>query len=106
MHRASFPVLLPIECVVHVLDFGMVLGLTNESVPRWAMRKARANPLVQDPYVFRRNTYRVLLTRGREGLVLFVPPGNPAMDATAKRLEACGAMTVEGRRRSAVRVVA
>lgn len=74
--------------------------------PRWAMRKAKTNPLVLDPYVFRKNTYRVLLTRGREGLVLFVPPGSAAMDATAARLEACGAMTVEGRRRSAVKVVA
>jgi hypothetical protein len=70
----------------------------------WRMRKPRANPLVRDPYAFRKNTYRVLLTRGREGLVVFVPPGSPAMDATAARLERCGAQTIEVRRENARRV--
>ena len=68
------------------------------------MRKPRPNPLVRDPYVFRKNTYRVLLTRGREGLVIFVPPGGAIMDATAARLERCGAQTLEARRESARRV--
>jgi len=48
---------------------------------------------------FRRNAYRVLLTRAREGIVLYVPSGdstdptrNPAeFDATADFLIACGA---------------
>jgi len=48
---------------------------------------------------FRRNAYRVLLTRAREGIVIYVPAGdsqdptrNPAeFDATADFLLACGA---------------
>lgn len=49
-----------------------------------------------------RNTYRVLLTRAREGMVLFVPHGDesdptrPAalFDSTARYLEACGVQTL------------
>jgi hypothetical protein len=37
----------------------------------------------------RKNVYRVLLTRGRDGTVAFVPPDS-RMDATAKRLAAAG----------------
>jgi hypothetical protein len=70
----------------------------------WQMRKARPNPLVRDPYAFRKNTYRVLLTRGREGLVIFVPSGSAIMDTTAARLERCGAQTLAFRRESARRV--
>ncbi len=62
---------------------------------KWMMRPVRPNPLVHDPFLFRRNTYRVLLTRGREGLVIFVPPDDVRMEATAKRLIRCGAMPVE-----------
>jgi hypothetical protein len=44
------------------------------------------------------NTYRVLLTRAREGLVIWIPPGNPSdatrlpmpFDATAAYLRLCG----------------
>jgi hypothetical protein len=68
------------------------------------MRKPRPNPLVQHPEVFRKNTYRVLLTRGREGLVVFVPPGSAIMDATAARLERCGAQTLKARRLGVQRV--
>ncbi|MEO8275817.1 MAG: DNA/RNA helicase domain-containing protein [Thermoanaerobaculia bacterium] len=39
----------------------------------WRMRKTRAQALVRDPFRLRRNAYRVLLTRGREGLVIVVP---------------------------------
>lgn len=70
----------------------------------WNIRKGRPNKLVNNPDQFRRNTYRVLMTRGREGLVLFVPPGSPTMDATADRLIRCGAATLEGRRGGAERV--
>ncbi|MBP7830376.1 MAG: DUF2075 domain-containing protein [Kiritimatiellae bacterium] len=70
----------------------------------WRMRTPRPNRLVKDPYRFRKNTYRVLLTRGREGLVIFVPPGSAIMDATAARLERCGAQTVEIRSPIAWRV--
>jgi hypothetical protein len=37
----------------------------------------------------RKNVYRVLLTRGRDGTVVFVPPDS-RMDATAEWLAAAG----------------
>jgi hypothetical protein len=49
---------------------------------------------------FRKNAYRVLLTRARQGMVIFVPPGSPSdwtnspeeFDATARYLLQCGVM--------------
>jgi hypothetical protein len=48
--------------------------------------------------VFRRNAYRVLLTRARQGMIIFVPNGNPddptnapeEFEATAEYLLRCG----------------
>jgi len=51
----------------------------------------RRNPLVRDPHQLRLNAYRVLLTRGREGLVLFVPP-QETMDSTFEALVEAGAV--------------
>ncbi len=64
----------------------------------WKIKKGRKNSLVRDPEQFRRNTYRVLLTRGREGVVIFVPPDDERMDAIAKKLIRCGAATLQSRR--------
>jgi DUF2075 family protein len=44
---------------------------------------------VRDPFQLRVNAYRVLLTRGRDGAVIFVPP-LIELDATAARLQAHG----------------
>ena len=44
---------------------------------------------VRDPYQLRVNAYRVLLTRGRDGAVIFVPP-LAELDATAARLGGMG----------------
>lgn len=44
---------------------------------------------VLDPHQLRLNSYRVLLTRAREAVVIFVPP-DPAMNETAEYLLACG----------------
>ncbi|UWZ86373.1 DUF2075 domain-containing protein [Occallatibacter riparius] len=65
-------------------------GSTN----RWIQIK---NP---DKQTFRRNAYRVLLTRARQGMVLFIPPGSSEdptvssveFDATADYLMRCGVM--------------
>jgi DUF2075 family protein len=64
----------------------------------WAMSGARrAQRLVRDPMRLRVNAYRVLLTRGREGLVLFVPPEpSVRMNATFDALVRAGATVVEG----------
>jgi hypothetical protein len=58
----------------------------------WTNRYARryqSPGAVRDPLGLRRNAYRVLLTRGRDGTTVFVPP-IPALDATLERLESAG----------------
>ena len=45
---------------------------------------------VSDPLSLRINTYRVLLTRGRDGCVVFIPPIAPLMRKTYEHLKDCG----------------
>jgi hypothetical protein len=62
--------------------------LRNES--GWSMQHSRGTKgSVADPMRLRRNVYRVLLTRGRDGTVVFVPP-EPLFDPTAQFLGDCG----------------
>lgn len=56
---------------------------------RWFVKPVRARQPLRDPERIRQNAYRVLLTRGRDGLVVFVPPV-PALDATEHALLAAG----------------
>jgi hypothetical protein len=59
---------------------------------KWSIAKAgryRGTVPVRDPMQLRLNAYRVLLTRGRDGTVVFVP-GMPELDETCSFLEACG----------------
>jgi DUF2075 family protein len=59
---------------------------------RWtdahAKRHARGSH-VRDPYQLRINAYRVMLTRGRDGATIFVPP-DPRLDLTATWLQGHG----------------
>lgn len=55
----------------------------------WRYMPVRRKFPLQDPEQIVRNTYRVLLTRGRDGLAVFVPPG-AAFDETAEALGAAG----------------
>ncbi len=48
---------------------------------------------VRNPFQLRLNAYRVLLTRGRDGTVIFVPP-LAELDQTAARLQAHGVKLV------------
>ena len=61
----------------------------------WKMRKTRAQALVRDPFRLRTNAYRVLLTRGREGLVIVVPrvPGRE-MVGTMEAITRAGGLEV------------
>jgi len=60
----------------------------------WSVEFSGKNrPPLKDPQTVRKNVYRVLLTRGRDGTVVFVPP-DPRMDATAERLSATGMRTL------------
>ena len=56
----------------------------------WELTPARRRYPLDDPEEILRNTYRVLLTRGRDGLVLWVPPDR-AFDPTADALSTAGA---------------
>ena len=65
----------------------------TDGLPTWSIAEARkykkdAVP-VRNPEQLRLNSYRVLLTRGREATVLFVPPP-PLWDATWEYLVASG----------------
>ncbi len=59
---------------------------------RWDNTRARGyrpGARVRDPMQLRINAYRVLLTRGRDATVVFVPPIQ-ALDATCWHLNSCG----------------
>lgn len=40
----------------------------------WNMGKGRSKYPQRDPHQLRKNSYRVLLTRSRDGVVIFLPP--------------------------------
>ncbi len=59
---------------------------------RWSNAKARGymkKAMVKDAFQLRLNSYRVLLTRGRDACVVFVPP-LPELDETFAYLTAAG----------------
>jgi len=58
-----------------------------------ASRYMRGVAEVRDPHQLRLNSYRVLLTRGREASVIFVPPVGE-MDETAEYLRASGVVAL------------
>lgn len=55
-----------------------------------AAKKYRRKGEVKSPLQLRRNAYRVLLTRGREGVLICVPQGLPQLDSTYAHLVAAG----------------
>jgi len=60
----------------------------------WEMRKMRTRIPQNDPHQLRKNSYRVLLTRSREGLIIFIPPKSE-FDKTEHALLASGARYLE-----------
>ena len=74
------------------LDF-VVLGWGSDllwSDGDWSMKFSRGTQgVVHDPLQLRKNVYRVLLTRGRDGTVVFVPP-DTRLDETFNRLKSVG----------------
>jgi hypothetical protein len=65
-------------------------GRWSNALARGYQRGAR----VKDPFQLRVNAYRVLLTRGRDGTVVFVPPIKE-LDETFQHLCACGFRVLE-----------
>ncbi len=57
----------------------------NSSAKKYLSKSA-----VKDPVQLRRNAYRVLLTRGREGILICLPQGLQKLDATYDLLVAAG----------------
>jgi hypothetical protein len=55
----------------------------------WQTRPSRSKYNIKDPFRLRKNVYRVLLTRGRDGIVVFVPPLE-SLDPTFHILLAAG----------------
>lgn len=73
------------------LDFPLIAWSDDMkwSDKSWVFTKFRAKYELEDPEQIRRNAYRVLLTRGRDGFVIFVPP-HSSMDETEHALLASG----------------
>ena len=83
----------------------------NDSQRTWQLRAFRPginnrwlNIKNPDKRQYRRNAYRVLLTRARQGMVIFIPKGNPAdptnspdeFETTAEYLFRCGVISLPG----------
>lgn len=82
------------EFVVQGLELDMALLAWGSDLLRdagtWSIAGSRGTRgKVHDPHAMRRNVYRVLLTRGRDGTVVFVPPGAEFAE-TAAFLRECG----------------
>jgi hypothetical protein len=60
----------------------------------WELRKMRTQIPQVDPHQLRLNSYRVLLTRSREGMVIFIPP-EAQFDLTEHALLAAGARILD-----------
>jgi hypothetical protein len=60
---------------------------------RWQSPPQRRSQ-AHDPHLLRLNSYRVLLTRGRDGAVLYVPDGGAPFDSDSAALQAAGARSI------------
>ena len=72
-----------------ILSLGTDLLWTGDA---WSNARAKNHARgthMQGPFQLRVNAYRVLLTRGRDGAVIFVPP-IAELDAAAARLQGYG----------------
>jgi hypothetical protein len=80
-----------LELDLPVVCWGNDLTWTGRA---WDYRPVRSQYPMHDQAAIRRNAYRVLLTRGRDGMVVFVPPER-AMDQTEHALLAAGVRPLE-----------
>lgn len=87
------------EFFVQGLELDMALLAWGSDLLReggkWTVAGSRGTRgKVHDPHAMRRNVYRVLLTRGRDGTIVFVPP-RAEFAATAAFLRECGFRELE-----------
>ena len=66
----------------------------------WELRKMRTRIPQIDPHQLRLNSYRVLLTRSREGMIIFIPPRSE-FDMTEHAMLAAGARILDSELRLA-----
>jgi len=83
-----------LELDAALLACGTDLHLVSGKWSNALATKYKRGTTVHNPLQLRINAYRVLLTRGRDGTIIFVPR-EPALEATAEYLEACGFVRVE-----------
>ena len=76
-----------LELDLPVVGWGVDLHWNGEAWQSPPQRRSHA----RDPHKLRLNSYRVLLTRGRDGSVLYVPDGGTAFDADYEALVRAGA---------------
>ena len=62
---------------------------------RWSTARAGRTNYARDPFRLRQNVYRVLLTRGRDGSVIFLPP-RELFEETAAFLQRAGGTGADG----------
>lgn len=83
---------LELDCAL--LAWGSDLLWMNDA---WSMQYSRGTRgAIQDPLRLRKNVYRVLLTRGRDGTVIYVPP-DERLDSTYLRLIDVGVRSLDTR---------
>ena len=58
----------------------------------WVLKPRKRRYTIEDPDELLRNAYRVLLTRGRDGVVIWVPP-DAELDETAESIALAGAVS-------------
>jgi DUF2075 family protein len=58
----------------------------------WVLHPRKRQYTIEDPDELLRNAYRVLLTRGRDGLIIWVPP-DEELDETAEAIALAGAVS-------------
>ena len=83
-----------LELDAAILAWGEDFILDRGADGHWEWSNAHAKRYVkraapESPLSLRRNAYRVLMTRGRDGLVIWVPP-DPILDATYEYFAAVG----------------
>jgi hypothetical protein len=85
-----------LELDAALLAWGTDLQLQDGNWSNAKARRYNRGTKVRDPYRLRLNAYRVLLTRGRDGTVIFVPE-LPELNQTYEYLIASGGRELEGR---------
>ncbi len=75
-----------LELDLPIVGWGVDLHWDGQSWNSPPQRRSKA----RDPHALRLNSYRVLLTRGRDGLVLYVPEGGSQFDTDYEALVAAG----------------